>query len=72
MPRQARIDAPGALHHIIARGIGRKKIFNDDIDRLFIHKLACHPGKNGPADDLAVKKIHYRSQVKPSLFGGLI
>jgi hypothetical protein len=28
MPRQARIDAPGALHHIIARGIGRKKIFN--------------------------------------------
>jgi putative transposase len=35
MPRQARIDAPGALHHIIARGIGRKKIFNDDIDRQF-------------------------------------
>ena len=33
MPRQARIDAPGALHHIIVRGIERKKIFRDDKDR---------------------------------------
>jgi REP element-mobilizing transposase RayT len=33
MPRQARIDAPGALHHIIARGIDRQRIFNDDADR---------------------------------------
>ena len=33
MPRKARIDAPGALHHIIIRGIERKKIFQDDIDR---------------------------------------
>ena len=27
MPRQSRIDAPGALHHIIVRGIERRKIF---------------------------------------------
>jgi len=33
MPRQARIDAPGALHHIIARGIERRKIFYDEKDR---------------------------------------
>jgi putative transposase len=33
MPRQARIDAPGALHHIIARGIDRSEIFHDDADR---------------------------------------
>lgn len=33
MPRQARIDAPGALHHVIARGIERGKIFHDDTDR---------------------------------------
>ena len=33
MPRQARIDAPGALHHLIVRGIERKPIFKDDIDR---------------------------------------
>ncbi len=33
MPRKARIDAPGALHHIIVRGINRRKIFFDDPDR---------------------------------------
>lgn len=35
MPRQARIDSPGALHHIIARGIEHGKIFRDDKDREF-------------------------------------
>ncbi len=29
MPRQSRIDAPGALHHIISRGIEKRKIFQD-------------------------------------------
>ena len=33
MPRKARIDAPGALYHIICRGIERRKIFDDDADR---------------------------------------
>ena len=33
MPRKTRIDAPGALHHIIIRGIERRKIFLDDFDR---------------------------------------
>ena len=33
MPRKSRIDAPGALHHIIVRGIERRKIFIDDRDR---------------------------------------
>jgi REP element-mobilizing transposase RayT len=33
MPRKARIDAPGALHHIIVRGINRREIFFDDSDR---------------------------------------
>lgn len=33
MPRRARIDAPGALHHVIARGIERKAIFKGDFDR---------------------------------------
>ena len=32
MPRKARIVAPGALHHIIARGIARKKVFDDNAD----------------------------------------
>jgi REP element-mobilizing transposase RayT len=33
MPRRARIDAPGALHHVICRGIERRKIYWDDVDR---------------------------------------
>jgi REP element-mobilizing transposase RayT len=33
MPWKARIDAPGAQHHIIVRGIERRKIFLDDFDR---------------------------------------
>jgi len=33
MPRKARIDAAGALHHIIARGIDRCEIFRDNRDR---------------------------------------
>ena len=32
MPRKARIDAPGALHHIIVRGIDRCQIFRDNYD----------------------------------------
>lgn len=33
MPRTARIDYPGALHHLIARGINRQPIFLDSQDR---------------------------------------
>ena len=33
MPRQARLDAPGTLHHVIIRGIERKRIVDDDNDR---------------------------------------
>jgi len=33
MPRKARIDAPGALHHIICRGIEKRTIFRTDSDR---------------------------------------
>ena len=40
MPRKARIDAPGALHHIIIRGIERKAIFRDNTDRdNFVERL---------------------------------
>jgi putative transposase len=33
MPRLARLDAPGVIHHIIIRGIERRKIFRDNRDR---------------------------------------
>jgi hypothetical protein len=40
MPRKARIDAPGALHHLIVRGIERKDVFQDNADRdFFVERL---------------------------------
>lgn len=33
MPRQARLDFPGTLHHAICRGIERREIVSDDKDR---------------------------------------
>jgi REP element-mobilizing transposase RayT len=33
MPRTGRLDAPGMLHHIIIRGIEKKKIFRDEQDQ---------------------------------------
>ena len=33
MPRLARLDAPGRLHHVMGRGIERRKIFLNDTDR---------------------------------------
>lgn len=33
MPRQARLDIPGQLYHVMSRGIERRHIFIDDADR---------------------------------------
>jgi putative transposase len=40
VPRQARLDAPGTLHHVIIRGIEKRRIVDDDRDREnFIKRL---------------------------------
>jgi REP element-mobilizing transposase RayT len=42
MPRQARLDAPNTLHHVMVRGIERTAIFQDDTDRAdFVARLAA-------------------------------
>lgn len=41
MPRKSRIDAPGAVHHIIVNGGDRDVIFRDDLDRdVFLERLS--------------------------------
>ena len=41
MPRKARLDVPGALHHIIVRGINKTPIFGDDQDKTrFLERLS--------------------------------
>ena len=40
MPRRARLDAPGTLHHVIVRGIEKRWIVNDVADRKnFVNRL---------------------------------
>ena len=40
MPRQARLDVSGALHHIMVRGIDKSKIFRDEQDKArFLERL---------------------------------
>ena len=48
MPRQARIDIPGLLQHVIVRGIERTDIFLDDEDRnRFVERLCTLLVKSG-------------------------
>jgi len=48
MPRSSRLDAPGILHHVIARGIERRQIFMDTADReSFLNRLAELIDKTG-------------------------
>lgn len=50
MPRRARLDAPGTLHHVIVRGIDKKRIFEDDQDReKFVFKLGTLARDTGTA-----------------------
>jgi hypothetical protein len=40
MPGVARLDAPGTLHHVIVRGIEKRRIVDDDQDRgMFVGRL---------------------------------
>lgn len=48
MPRQGRLDAPGALHHVIQRGIAGERIFGGQGDyRAFVHRLGVLLGQTG-------------------------
>ena len=47
MPRQARLDAPGTLHHVMIRGIDGTNIFSDDEDRNdFLSRVGDLGGKS--------------------------
>lgn len=40
MPRQARLDSPGTLHHVIVRGIEKRAIVDDKYDRTdFVERM---------------------------------
>jgi putative transposase len=46
VPRQARLDVPGTLQHVIIRGIEKRQIVDDDEDRQsFISRLGDLAGE---------------------------
>ncbi|MCF6291368.1 MAG: transposase [Desulfobacterales bacterium] len=48
MPRQARLDAPGTLHHVIVRGIEKRRIVDDSKDRgNFVSRMGKIAGDTG-------------------------
>ena len=48
MPRGPRVDFPGAVHHVYARGIEKRVIFLDDNDRLtFLERVGSNLGRWG-------------------------
>jgi REP element-mobilizing transposase RayT len=66
MPRKARIDAPGAIHHIICRGIEGQNIFWDDTDRIdFLQRLGkILPETNTPCYAWALLPNHFHLLLK--------
>ncbi len=48
MPRQARLDAPGTLHHVIIRGIEKRRIVDRDEDRQdFVSRMGNTASETG-------------------------
>jgi len=62
MPRGPRIDIPGTIHHVYARGIEKRDIFLDDVDRdSFLHRVGTNLSKWGmkcPAWSLMPNHFH--------------
>jgi len=69
-PRQARIDTPGALHHIICRGIERRNIFKDNTDRnRFLERLVSVLQKTStPCYGWALIPNHFHPFLKTGRF----
>jgi len=56
MPRQARLDAPETLHHVVIQGIEGANIFSDDKDREdFISRV----GKIGKLTETRILQIAF-------------
>ena len=48
MPRQVRLDSPGTLHHVIVRGIEKRKIVDDRYDQKnFISRMGSIASETG-------------------------
>ena len=47
MPRHARLDSPGTLHHVMVRGIEQRQIVDDEADHAdFVRRLGAFGCRN--------------------------
>ena len=74
MPRRARLDAAGTLHHVIVRGIEKRRIVNDVVDREnFVQRLgelAAVPSKLHRIDRSSLRLRCGRSNgIRDSIMG---
>ena len=63
MLRQARLDAPGTLHHVIVRGIKKRRIVDDKVDRdNFVLRMGqiAHETETVPKVPKSQKAISYQ------------
>jgi REP element-mobilizing transposase RayT len=76
MPRQLRLQYPGAMYHVMSRGNRREKIFRDDVDRQdFIKTLTEACQKTGwQVHAYCLMPNHYHLVLetpKPNLVAGM-
>ena len=78
MPRKARLDSPGTLHHVIIRGIERRPIVDDDKDREnFVSRMGQLAGRDRKSiGDFIIYRRHTqidadRLQIKRSALVGV-
>lgn len=71
MPRQARLDAPGTLHHVIVRGIEKRKIVDDTTDHQnFVFRIGQIAADTGTAVYAwSLMSNHAHILLKSSSFG---
>lgn len=71
MPRRARLDAPGTLHHVMIRGIEKQRIVNDVADRKnFVKRLGeLATGTNTAIYAWALMTNHAHILLRSSEFG---
>lgn len=66
MTRPVRVEFPGAVYHVTARGNERRKTFRDDADRLRF--LAALEGKKG-LEKAIIVFTHWRFYFNHDLVG---
>lgn len=68
MPRLARLDSPGVLHHVMGRDIEGNQIFLSDVDRVdFIDRLSNMARDKAP-DNESILRFLLRKCLKVTMF----